>query len=168
MINCRSVRNLITSFKVDPNNDCSVCVTLLVDDQGKYYLLEVLRGRLLYPDLKAQALSQAKKHRPDTILIEEAGLGRTLIKDLEATGLPAIGVFPEGDKVTRVSVQLEKFANRQVFFRSLTSKTSFPLFLTAATMTRLMLSSRRWPTNAQRLYGMTPHLRVWRISLSAL
>jgi predicted phage terminase large subunit-like protein len=105
-----------TATKVDPNNDCSVCVTLLVDDQGKYYLLEVLRGRLLYPDLKAQALSQAKKHRPDTILIEEAGLGRTLIKDLEATGLPAIGVFPEGDKVTRVSVQLEKFANRQVFF----------------------------------------------------
>jgi predicted phage terminase large subunit-like protein len=48
-------------------------------------------------------------------LIEEAGLGRNLIKDLKAAGLPAVGVVPEGDKLTRVSVQLEKFANRQVF-----------------------------------------------------
>jgi predicted phage terminase large subunit-like protein len=90
--------------------------TLLVDDERNYYLLEVVRDRLLYPELKAQAISQAKKHRPNTILIEEAGLGRTLIKDLKAAGLPAVGVIPEGDKLTRVSVQLEKFANGQVFF----------------------------------------------------
>jgi predicted phage terminase large subunit-like protein len=85
---------------------------LLVDDKPNYYLLEVLRDRLLYPDLKAQAIAQAKKHRPDVILIEEAGLlGRALIKDLKAAGCKAIGVIPEGDKLTRVSVQLEKFAN---------------------------------------------------------
>ena len=105
-----------TAIKVDATNDCSVCATLLVDDQRNYYLLEVVRDRLLYPELKAQAISQAKKHRPNTILIEEAGLGRTLIKDLKAAGLPAVGVIPEGDKLTRVSIQLEKFANRQVFF----------------------------------------------------
>ena len=72
---------------------------------------------MLYPDLKAAAIAQARKHRPDTILIEEAGLlGRTLIKDLKAAGLPAVGVIPIGDKLTRVSVQLEKFRNGQVFF----------------------------------------------------
>jgi predicted phage terminase large subunit-like protein len=50
-------------------------------------------------------------------LIEEAGLlGRTLIRDLKAAGLPAVGVVPEGDKLTRVSIQLEKFSNGQVFF----------------------------------------------------
>jgi predicted phage terminase large subunit-like protein len=112
----RVIQSWDTAIKVDPTNDYSACVTLLVDDQRNYYLLDVLRVRLLYPELKAQAISQAKKHRPDTILIEEAGLGRTLIKDLKAAGLPAVGVFPEGDKLTRVSVQLEKFANRQVFF----------------------------------------------------
>ena len=104
-----------TAIKVDATNDCSACATLLVDDERNYYLLEVLRDRLLYPELKAQAISQAKKHRPNTILIEEAGLGRTLIKDLKAAGLPAVGVIPEGDKLTRVSIQLEKFANGQVF-----------------------------------------------------
>jgi predicted phage terminase large subunit-like protein len=112
----RVIQSWDTAIKVDATNDCSVCATLLVDDQSNYYLLEVLRDRLLYPELKAQAISQAKKHAPNTILIEEAGLGRTLIKDLKAAGLPAVGVFPEGDKLTRVSVQLEKFANGQVFF----------------------------------------------------
>ena len=104
-----------TAIKVDANNDCSVCATLQVDERRNYYVVEVLRDRLLYPELKAHAISQAKKHRPNIILIEEAGLGRTLIKDLKAAGLKAVGVIPEGDKLTRVSVQLEKFANRQVF-----------------------------------------------------
>jgi predicted phage terminase large subunit-like protein len=104
-----------TAIKVDATNDCSVCATLLIDAERNYYLLEVVRDRLLYPELKALAISQAEKHRPDTILIEEAGLGRTLIKDLEAAALPAVGVIPEGDKLTRVSIQLEKFTNCQVF-----------------------------------------------------
>ena len=77
-----------TAIKVDATNDCSACATLLVDDQRNYYLLEVVRDRLLYPDLKAQAIAQAKKHRPDIILIEEAGLGRTLIKDLQSRRAP--------------------------------------------------------------------------------
>jgi predicted phage terminase large subunit-like protein len=112
----RIIQSWDTAIKVDATNDCSVCATLLVDDQRNYYLLEVVRDRLLYPDLKAQAIAQAKKHKPDVILIEEAGLGRTLIKDLKAAGFKVIGVIPEGDKLTRVSVQLEKFANGQVFF----------------------------------------------------
>ena len=123
MITCRSgkkshyvIQSWDTAIKVDATNDCSVCATLLVDDQRNYYLLEVVRDRLLYPELKALAISQAKKHRPNIILIEEAGLGRTLIKDLKAAALPAVGVIPEGDKLTRVSIQLEKFINGQVFF----------------------------------------------------
>ena len=79
--------------------------------------LRSLRDRLLYPDLKAQAIAQAKKHRPDVILIEEAGLlGRTADKGSQSRRFQAIGVIPEGDKLTRVSIQLEKFANSQVFF----------------------------------------------------
>jgi predicted phage terminase large subunit-like protein len=112
----RVVQSWDTAIKVDASSDFSVCATLLVDEHRNYYLLEVLRDRVLYPELKAHAISQAEKHKPDTILIEEAGLGRTLVKDLKAAGLPAVGVVPEGDKETRVSIQLEKFANRQMFF----------------------------------------------------
>ena len=105
-----------TAIKTDAHNDYSVCVTLLVDDRGNYYVVEVLRDRLLYPEQKAHAISQAQKHRPDTILIEEAALGRTLVKELKAAGLPAVGVIPEGDKLIRMSIQSEKFAKAQVFF----------------------------------------------------
>jgi predicted phage terminase large subunit-like protein len=104
-----------TAIKADRRNDYSVCVTLLVDERHNYYVVKILRDRLLYPELKARAISQAQKYRPNKILVEEAGLGRTLIKELRAAGLPAVGVIPDGDKWTRVSVQLEKFANRQVF-----------------------------------------------------
>jgi predicted phage terminase large subunit-like protein len=105
-----------TAIKADARNDYSVCVSLLVDDRGNYYVVEVLRVRLLYHQLKALFIAQAQKHRPNTILIEEAGLGRMLVKDLKAAGLPAVGVVPEGDKLTRVSMQVEKFDNGQVFF----------------------------------------------------
>jgi predicted phage terminase large subunit-like protein len=118
----RVIQSWDTAIKVGAASDFSACVTLLVDEdrnqpnQRTYYVLEVLRGRFLYAELKARAITQAKKYRPDTILVEEAGLlGRTLIKDLKAAALPALGVIPEGDKPTRVSLQLEKFANRQVF-----------------------------------------------------
>jgi predicted phage terminase large subunit-like protein len=111
----RVIQSWDTAIKVGAASDYSACATLLIGDQRNRYLLEVLRDRVLYFELKAQAIAQAKKYRPDTILIEEAGLGRNLIKDLKAVGLPAVGVVPEGDKLTRVSVQLEKFANRQVF-----------------------------------------------------
>jgi predicted phage terminase large subunit-like protein len=106
-----------TAIKTDAHHDYSPCVTLLVDDRGNYYVIDVLRDRLLYHQLKAQAIAQAQKHRPNRILIEEAGLvGRTLVKDLKAAGLPAVGVVPDGDKPTRASIQVEKFENGQVFF----------------------------------------------------
>ena len=57
-----------TAIKVDATNDYSACATLLIDDQPNSTSLEVLRDRLHYPDLKAQAIAQAKKHRPDVIL----------------------------------------------------------------------------------------------------
>jgi predicted phage terminase large subunit-like protein len=117
----RVIQSWDTAITVDATSDYSACATLLVDQQrnqpNKYYVLQVLRGRFLYHELKARAIAQAKKYGPASILIEEAGLGgRTLIKDLKALALPAVGVIPEGDKLTRVSLQLEKFANGQVFF----------------------------------------------------
>ena len=134
-----------TANKADAHNDYSACATLLVDDRGNYYVIDVLRVRLLYHQLKAQALAQAQKHGPDTILIEEAGLGRTLVKELKAAGLPTVGVVPEGDKLTRASIQVEKFAKGQVFFPtsetpgSPTSNPNSLRFPTGATMTRSTL-----------------------------
>jgi predicted phage terminase large subunit-like protein len=110
------ILSLDTATKADANSDYCVCATLLVDGRRNYYVVEVLRARLLYPGLKAHVIAQAQKHKPLKILVEQVGLlERTLIKELKAAGHPAVGVIPEGDKATRVSLQLEKFANGQVF-----------------------------------------------------
>lgn len=102
-----------TASKEGGQNDYSVCTTWLHRDK-KYYLIHVLRGRFNYPSLKAQAISHAKLHEPDTILIEDAGVGTALTKELQDAGLSAVAVKPEHDKRTRMSIQSAKFASGQV------------------------------------------------------
>jgi predicted phage terminase large subunit-like protein len=105
-----------TAIGVAGHNDYSACLTVLLDEQNNYYVVDDVRDRLPYPDLKDLAIAQAKKHKPTTILIEAAGLGKKLADDLRAAGLSARAVIPEGDKEIRVSIQLEKFKKGQVFF----------------------------------------------------
>jgi predicted phage terminase large subunit-like protein len=104
-----------TATKEGGENDFSVCTTWLIQ-QNKYYLIDVLRGRFNYPALKARAASHARAHRATKILIEDAGVGTALIAELQNEGLPAIGVKPEHDKLTRMSIQSAKFESGQVFF----------------------------------------------------
>ena len=49
------------------------------------------------------------------ILVEDAGLGRGLAKELQQAGLPAVPVMPKSDKPTRMSIQSAKFESGQVF-----------------------------------------------------
>jgi predicted phage terminase large subunit-like protein len=105
-----------TAIKTAGHNDYSVCVTVLVDERNNYYVVDVLRGRFIYPELKAQVFCQAQKHLADTILIEAAGGGQRLVNELKAKGRSVVGIVPEGDKLERLSLQLEKFYNGQVFF----------------------------------------------------
>jgi predicted phage terminase large subunit-like protein len=104
-----------TASKAGGENDYSVCTTWLYQGK-KYYLMNVLRGRFDYPTLKARAISHAKDHKPDTILIEDTGVGTALVKELQDAGLSAVAVKPEHDKRTRMSIQSSKFESGQVFF----------------------------------------------------
>jgi predicted phage terminase large subunit-like protein len=81
----------------------------------KYYLLDVFRERVDYPALKARAISLAKLHDPQVILVEDAGLGGGLAKELQQAGLSAVAVMPKSDKRTRMSIQSAKFESGQVF-----------------------------------------------------
>ena len=49
------------------------------------------------------------------ILVEDAGLGGGLAKELQQVGLPAVAVLPKSDKRTRMSIQSGKFESGQVF-----------------------------------------------------
>ena len=104
-----------TASKDGEQNDYSVCTTWLRHDY-KYYLIHVLRGRFDFPTLKALAISHADMHKPNTILVEDAGIGDGLVKELQNAGQSAVGVKPEHNKRTRMSIQSGKFASGQVFF----------------------------------------------------
>jgi predicted phage terminase large subunit-like protein len=102
-----------TAAKGGEQSNYSVCTTWQYQD-NRYYLLDVYRERVDYPTLKTEAISMAKQDKPKVILIEDAATGPALTKELQAKGLPAIAVKPEGDKLTRMSVQSAKFEAGQI------------------------------------------------------
>ena len=100
-----------TACKEGGQNDYSVCSTWLHRDHN-YYLVDVVRGRFDYPSLKQLSISHSELHKPGTILVEDSGVGTALAKELRDVGRPAIAVKPQGSKLTRMSVQCGKFAER--------------------------------------------------------
>jgi predicted phage terminase large subunit-like protein len=97
--------------------DWSVCTTWLRVKRN-YYLLDVWRGRLEFPDLKRKLFTLAREHAPNRILIEQAGPGLHLIQELRAypePGVPMpIRIKPEGDKLERMEAQSARFESGQV------------------------------------------------------
>jgi len=98
--------------------DWSVCTTWLTVKRS-YYLLDVWRGRLEFPQLRHKLISLAREHAPNRILIEQAGPGLHLIQELRAnpvSGVPVpIGIKPIGDKLVRMEAQCARFEAGQVF-----------------------------------------------------
>jgi predicted phage terminase large subunit-like protein len=84
--------------------------------ENKYYLIHVLRGRFDYPNLKKLAISHARAHKADTILVKDAGIGTALVKELQDVWVSAVAVKPEHNKRTRMAIQSGKMAAGQVFF----------------------------------------------------
>jgi predicted phage terminase large subunit-like protein len=101
----RVVQSWDTATMTGPTNDYSVCTTWLIRGR-QYFLLDVLRKRLEYPDLRRQVLSHAAAYAPTAVLIEEAGNGAPLIQDLSREGkLRPIPIPVVRDKVVRLEAQ---------------------------------------------------------------
>jgi phage terminase large subunit-like protein len=101
-------------------NDFSVCTTWRMI-RGDYYLVDVFRDRLQYPDLRRKIASLAVQHGAQTILNENAGPGLTLLQDLHHTpppGMPhPIGQKPNGSKADRVVAQSAKSGDYEAALR---------------------------------------------------
>ncbi len=101
----RIVQSWDTASKADKTNDYSVCTTWL-QRKNDYYLIDVLRVRLEYPELRRKILSHAKAYGTKTVLIEDASSGTSLIQDLRRDGpVRPIAIKPEGDKIVRLEGQ---------------------------------------------------------------
>jgi len=103
-----------TAMKATEIADFSVGTAWLVDEQH-CYLLEVVRARLDFPELRRAVLDQNLRLRPAAILVEDKGSGTSLIQDLRRYGLPVIAMPSEHDKITRLYTVQPKFESRSVF-----------------------------------------------------
>jgi len=113
--NDRIVQSWDTASKAEEMHDFAVCTTWLTRSK-EYYLVDVFRERLEYPELRRAVVRLAKHHRANNVLIEDKGSGTHLIQDLKRTGeLHAIACKPEADKVTRLMAQTVKFEAGQVW-----------------------------------------------------
>lgn len=98
----KKVQSWDTAFKKNQENDYSVCTTWIIADNG-YYLIDVWRGRVEFPELKRKVVELATLHNVNEILIEDKASGQSLIQELQRnTALPIKPIKVEADKIARV------------------------------------------------------------------
>lgn len=106
-----------TASKTGLENDWSVGTTWLFYE-GHYYLVDVCREKLNYPDLRDRMIQMASRYDPWVILVEDTGVGTGLLEELRNEGLDAVGINPTQSKETRAHFQTPKFQSSRVLFPS--------------------------------------------------
>lgn len=102
-----------TATKDKPDCDFSVCSTW--GCHGRWYLLDVYRARLEYPELKAMALKLKQDWAADRVLVEDSNNGRALVQQLRSDGDKAF-IFskPKGSKLERLIAQSDILQSEKV------------------------------------------------------
>ena len=80
-------------------------------------LLDAIKGRFDFPDLKNVALEQYQYWQPETTIIEAKASGQPLIHELRRAGIPVIDYVPARgrDKHTRINSVAPIFESGMVF-----------------------------------------------------
>ncbi len=106
-----------TAIKAGVNNDPTVC-TIWGEYENKYYLLDVFRKWLEYPELKSESIKLIKKWKPNVVLIEDKASGQSLIHDLKReTSTNIIAIKAIKDKVTRFASITPMFESSRIFLK---------------------------------------------------
>ncbi len=107
------IQTLDTAFSTRATADYSVIQTWgifhlsYVDDKGYEYqepnaiLLNQVKGRWSFPELRSIAKEQYSLFKPDRLVIENKASGQSLIQDLRLNKLPVLPFQPDRDKVAR-------------------------------------------------------------------
>lgn len=114
----RVIQSWDTASKCGELNDYSVCTTWAIQNHN-YYVLDVFRRKLQYPELRRAVIDQQKRWNARAILIEDKSSGTALVQDFRSTGLGQAGypiaIEPEGDKITRAATQSVAIEAGRVF-----------------------------------------------------
>ncbi len=112
-----------TAFTKNERSDYSACTTWGVfhmdEDPGDTHiiLLDALKERLEFPELKERALQMYKEWEPDAFIVEAKASGAPLVFELRRMGIPVQEFTPTrgNDKITRVNSVSDLFASGKVW-----------------------------------------------------
>jgi len=92
-----------TAFKKKEENDYSVCTTWMKTEKG-FYLVDLWRKRVEFPELKRQVVGLYNKWKPNKVIVEDKASGQSLIQEIKReTILPIFPVKVDSDKVARAN-----------------------------------------------------------------
>jgi len=97
----------------EEKGDYFACVVLLRRKEV-FFVLEVIRGRLRFDDLKRKILEVKKRYGSGTLLIENSPISKGLIQSLEESSINVTPSQPETDKRSRLIAQSDLFAGGSV------------------------------------------------------
>jgi len=99
----RVILSLDTAFKATETADYSAAAVIGVGKAG-YYVLDVWRGRVEFPELRRMVEVLAAKWNPERVIIEDKASGQSLIQALRVeTRLAVTAVRVDSDKVSRAN-----------------------------------------------------------------
>ena len=114
-----------TAFETSNRADYSACTTWGVFDREDRHgnmvpniiLLDALKQRMEFPDLKRKAVELYREWNPDTTIIEKRAAGAPLVYELRKAGVPVSEYTPyKGqDKISRVNAVVDLFASGMVW-----------------------------------------------------
>ena len=112
-----------TALTTKERSDFSVCQTWGVwtneeDNSTNVILLNSVRGKYEYPELKQMAHEQYEQWEPDSVVVEAKASGQPLIDELRRSGM-FVQDFSPGkgqDKIARVNAVSDMFSSGHVWF----------------------------------------------------
>ena len=112
-----------TAFTKNERSDYSACTTwgvfhLNEDPENTHIiLLDALKERLEFPELKQRAMDMYREWEPDACIVEAKASGAPLVFELRKMGIPVQEFTPTrgNDKITRVNSVSDLFASGKVW-----------------------------------------------------
>jgi predicted phage terminase large subunit-like protein len=112
-----------TAFTKNERSDYSACTTWGVFDMNEnpddvhIILLDALKERLEFPELKQRALQMYHEFSPDAFIVEAKASGAPLIYELRSMGIPVQEFTPVrgNDKITRINAVADLFASGKIW-----------------------------------------------------
>jgi predicted phage terminase large subunit-like protein len=117
------IQSYDTALTTKERSDYSVCQTWGVwtneeDNSTNLVLLNSVKGKYEFPELKTMALQQYKDWEPDSVIVETKASGQPLVDEMRRSGL-FVQEFSPGkgqDKIARLNAVSDMFSAGHVWF----------------------------------------------------